>query len=69
MVTVVIEDTMVTEFNFSLKANRYRIEWTMLQHFLVAVVDSERQQLSDTFKSAKFFIGGVKQGANMACNS
>lgn len=40
----------------------YRVAWTMLQRFRVAMVDAERKQLSGTIEVDETFIGGVKQG-------
>jgi len=40
----------------------YRVAWTMLQRFRVAMVDSERQLLSGNIEVDETFIGGVKNG-------
>jgi len=41
---------------------KYRVAWTMLQRFRVAMVDTERKQLSGNVEVDETFIGGVKQG-------
>jgi hypothetical protein len=41
----------------------YRVAWTMLQRFRVAMVDVERKQLSGNVEVDKTFIGGVQQGS------
>ena len=41
---------------------KYRVAWTMLQRFRVAMVDAERKQLSGNVEVDETFIGGVKQG-------
>lgn len=41
---------------------KYRVAWTMLQRFRVAMVDAERKQLSGNIEVDETFIGGVKQG-------
>lgn len=41
---------------------KYRVAWTMLQRFRVAMVDSERKQLSGTIEVDETFIGGPEQG-------
>jgi len=41
---------------------KYRVAWTMLQQFRVAMVDAERKQLSGNIEIDETFIGGVKQG-------
>ena len=40
----------------------YRVAWTMLQRFRVAMVDVERKQLSGDVEVDETFIGGVQQG-------
>ena len=40
----------------------YRVAWTMLQRFRVAMVDVERKQLSGDVEADETFIGGVQQG-------
>ena len=40
---------------------KYRVAWTMLQRFRVAMVDAERKQLSGNIEVDEAFIGGVKQ--------
>lgn len=40
----------------------YRVAWTMLQRFRVAMVDSERKQLSGIVEVDETLIGGVKHG-------
>lgn len=40
----------------------YRVAWTMLQRFRVAMVDAERKPLSGNIEVDETFIGGVKQG-------
>lgn len=41
---------------------KYRVAWTMLQRFRVAMVDSERKQLTGTVEVDETLIGGAKQG-------
>jgi hypothetical protein len=41
---------------------KYRVAWTMLQRFRVAMVDAKRKQLSGNIEVDETFIGGVKQG-------
>lgn len=41
---------------------KYRVAWTMLQRFRVAMVDVERKQLSGNIEVDETLIGGVKQG-------
>ena len=41
---------------------KYRVAWTMLQRFRVAMVDSERKQLSGNVEVDETLIGGVQQG-------
>jgi transposase-like protein len=41
---------------------KYRVAWTMLQRFRVAMVDAERKPLSGNVEIDETFIGGVKQG-------
>jgi transposase-like protein len=41
---------------------KYRVAWTMLQRFRVAMVDAERKQLSGNIEVDETFIGGSKQG-------
>lgn len=41
---------------------RYRVAWTMLHRFRVAMVDAERKQLSGTVEVDETMVGGVKQG-------
>ena len=41
---------------------KYRVAWTMLQRFRVAMVDAERKLLSGNVEVDETFIGGVKQG-------
>ena len=41
---------------------KYRVAWTMLQRFRVAMVDAERRQLSGTIEVDETLIGGAKQG-------
>ena len=41
----------------------YRVAWTMLQRFRVAMVDAERKQLSGDVEVDEAFVGGVKQGS------
>lgn len=41
---------------------KYRVAWTMLQRFRVAMVDAERKPLSENVEVDETFIGGVKQG-------
>jgi len=40
----------------------YRVAWTMLHRFRVAMVDAERKHLSENVEVDETFIGGVKQG-------
>jgi transposase-like protein len=41
---------------------RYRVAWTMLQRFRVAMVRSEREQLSGTVEVDETLVGGVEHG-------
>lgn len=41
---------------------RYRVAWTMLQRFRVAMVRSEREQLSGTVEVDETLVGGVERG-------
>lgn len=41
---------------------RYRVAWTMLQRFRVAMVDAERKQLTSCVEVDETYIGGVKRG-------
>jgi transposase-like protein len=41
---------------------KYRVAWTMLHRFRVAMVDAERTQLSGTVEVDETMVGGVKQG-------
>lgn len=41
---------------------KYRVAWTMLQRFRVAMFDGERKQLSSNIEVDETFIGGTKQG-------
>jgi transposase-like protein len=41
---------------------RYRVAWTMLQRFRVAMVDAERKQLSGNVEVDETLIGGVVHG-------
>ncbi len=41
---------------------KYRVAWTMLQRFRVAMVDAERKKLSGNVEVDETFIGGVRQG-------
>jgi hypothetical protein len=41
---------------------RYRVAWTMLQRFRVAMVNSERTPLSGTIEVDETMVGGVKNG-------
>ena len=41
---------------------KYRVAWTMLQRFRVAMVDVERNQLSGNIEVDEILIGGVKRG-------
>jgi transposase-like protein/uncharacterized Zn finger protein (UPF0148 family) len=41
---------------------KYRVAWTMLQRFRVAMVDADRKQLSGNIEVDETFVGGVKQG-------
>lgn len=40
----------------------YRVAWTMLQRFRVAIVDTTRKPLTGTIEVDETLIGGVKQG-------
>ncbi len=40
----------------------YRVAWTMLQRFRVAMVDAERKKLSGVVEVDEALVGGVKQG-------
>ena len=40
----------------------YRVAWTMLQRFRVAMVDAERKQLSGDVEVDETLVGGVQQG-------
>lgn len=40
----------------------YRVAWTMLQRFRVAMVNVERKQLSGNVEVDETLVGGVKQG-------
>lgn len=40
----------------------YRVAWTMLQRFRVAMVGKERKQLSGDIEIDETLVGGVKQG-------
>lgn len=40
----------------------YQVAWMMLQRFRVAMVSSERKQLSGTIEVDETFVGGVQQG-------
>lgn len=40
----------------------YRVAWTMLQRFRVAMVDPARKPLSGTIEVDETLVGGVKQG-------
>jgi len=40
----------------------YRVAWTMLQRFRVAMVDTARKPLSGTIEVDETLVGGVKQG-------
>ena len=40
----------------------YRVSWTMLQRFRVAMVDAERKQLSGKIEVDESLVGGVKKG-------
>jgi transposase-like protein len=40
---------------------KYRVSWTMLQRFRVAMVDAERKQLSGNIEVDETFVGGVKK--------
>ena len=41
---------------------RYRVAWTMLQRFRVAMVNAERKQLSGCVEVDETLVGGVKRG-------
>lgn len=41
----------------------YRVAWTMLQRFRVAMVDSERKQLSGDVEVDETLVGGVQPGS------
>lgn len=41
----------------------YRVAWTMLQRFRVAMVDAARKPLSGTIEVDETLVGGVKQGS------
>jgi len=41
---------------------KYRVAWTMLHRFRVAMVDAERKQLSGNIEVDETMVGGVKQG-------
>ncbi len=41
---------------------KYRVAWTMLHRFRVAMVNAERQQLSGNIEVDETLIGGVQQG-------
>lgn len=41
---------------------KYRVAWTMLHRFRVAMVDAERKQLTGTVEVDETMVGGVKQG-------
>ena len=41
---------------------RYRVAWTMLQRFRVAMVDTARKSLSGNIEVDETLVGGVKQG-------
>jgi transposase-like protein len=41
---------------------KYRVAWTMLQRFRVAMVDAERNQLAGNIEVDETLIGGVKRG-------
>ncbi len=41
---------------------RYRVAWTMLQRFRVAMVRSERERLSGTVEVDETLVGGVEHG-------
>jgi transposase-like protein len=41
---------------------RYRVAWTMLQRYRVAMVDTSRRPLSGTIEVDETLVGGVKQG-------
>lgn len=41
---------------------KYRVAWTMLHRFRVAMVDAERKQLSGNVEVDETFVGGVKEG-------
>src|SRR3989339_600477 len=41
---------------------KYRVAWTMLQRFRVAMVDAEREPLSGEVEVDESLVGGVQQG-------
>lgn len=41
---------------------KYRVAWTMLQRFRVAMVDAERKPLTGCVEVDETFVGGVKRG-------
>ena len=41
---------------------RYRVAWTMLQRFRVAMVRAERERLSGNVEVDETFVGGVERG-------
>ena len=41
---------------------KYRVAWTMLQRFRVAMVDVDRNQLSGNIEVDETLVGGVQQG-------
>jgi transposase-like protein len=41
---------------------KYRVAWTMLHRFRVAMVDAERKQLSGNIEVDETLVGGVEQG-------
>ena len=41
---------------------RYRVAWTMLQRFRVAMVDSDRKLLAGCVEVDETYVGGVKRG-------
>jgi hypothetical protein len=45
---------------------RYRVAWTILQRFRVAMVRSERELLSGNVEVDETLVGGVKHGVNAA---
>ena len=42
---------------------KYRVAWTMLHRFRVAMLDAERKQLSGNVEVDETLVGGVKQGS------